>query len=86
MFLRLYLSAATKVLGKQHLANQFAFSLLCAKPQDNGLGCGHCDSCLLLNAETHPDFIQIRPDEPGKAITIGQIRNLVTRLSLKASV
>ncbi len=77
------LISGNKGLGKQHLANQYAFSLLCAKPQDNGLGCGHCDSCLLLNAETHPDFIQIRPDEPGKAITIGQIRNLVTRLSLK---
>ena len=77
------LITGNKGLGKQHLANQFAFSLLCAKPQDNGLGCGHCDSCLLLNAETHPDFIQIRPDEPGKAITIGQIRSLVTRLTLK---
>ena len=77
------LISGNKGLGKLRLANQFAFSLLCAKPQDNGLGCGHCDSCLLLNAETHPDFIQIRPDEPGKAITIGQIRNLVTRLSLK---
>ena len=70
-------------LGKQYLANQFALSLLCAKPQVNGLGCGHCVSCLLLNVETHPDFIRIRPDEPGKAITIGQIRSLVTRLALK---
>lgn len=77
------LISGNKGLGKLRLANQFAFSLLCAKPQDNGFGCGHCDSCLLLNAETHPDFIQIRSDEPGKAITIGQIRNLVTRLSLK---
>jgi DNA polymerase-3 subunit delta' len=77
------LITGNKGLGKQRLANQFAFSLLCAKPQGNGLGCGHCDSCLLLNAETHPDFIQIRPDEPGKTITIGQIRSLVTRLTLK---
>jgi len=77
------LITGNKGMGKQHLANQFAISLLCAKPQDNGLGCGLCGSCLLLNAQTHPDFIQIRPDEPGKTITIGQIRNLVTRLTLK---
>jgi len=77
------LISGNKGLGKQCLANQFAFSLLCSKPQDSGLSCGHCHSCLLLNAETHPDFIQIRPDEPGKAITIGQIRSLVTRLTLK---
>ena len=70
-------------LGKQHLADLFTASLLCAKPQDNGLGCGHCDSCLLVDAETHPDFILIKPDEPGKAITIGQIRSLVTLLTLK---
>ncbi len=77
------LITGNKGLGKQHLASQFAFSLLCENPKDNGLCCGHCDSCLLLNAETHPDFIQIRPEEPGKPITIGQIRNLVTRLTLK---
>ena len=70
-------------LGKRHLADLFAASLLCTKPEDNGLACGHCDSCLLLNAETHPDFIQVKPEEPGKVITIGQIRSLVTRLTLK---
>ena len=77
------LITGNKGLGKQYLVNQFAFSLLCVKPQDNGLSCGYCYSCLLLKADTHPDFIQIKPDEPGKAITIGQVRTLVTRLTLK---
>jgi DNA polymerase III subunit delta' len=77
------LITGNKGLGKQHLANQYAYSLLCAKKQDNGIACGHCDSCLLLDAETHPDFFLIKPEEPGKAITIGQIRSLVTRLTLK---
>lgn len=70
-------------LGKQHLANQFAFSLLCANPQADGLCCGSCDSCKLLSAETHPDFINIQPEEIGKSITIGQIRNLIMQLTLK---
>ncbi|MEI6333125.1 MAG: DNA polymerase III subunit delta' [Methylococcaceae bacterium] len=77
------LITGNKGLGKQQLARQFAFSLLCIKPQDNGLRCGHCERCLLLNAQTHPDFIEISPEEPGKTITIGQIRSLVTRLTLK---
>jgi DNA polymerase III subunit delta' len=77
------LITGNKGLGKQHLARQFAFSLLCMKPQDSGLNCGLCDRCLLLNAETHPDLIQIKPDEQGKAITVGQVRALVTRLTLK---
>jgi DNA polymerase-3 subunit delta' len=72
-----------KGLGKQHLANQYAYSLLCAKKQDNGIACGHCHSCLLLKAETHPDFMQIQPDEAKTSITIDQIRSLVTKLALK---
>ncbi len=70
-------------LGKQQLASQFAFSLLCEKPNIDGLSCGQCDRCRLLKVETHPDFIQIKPEEPGKSITIGQIRNLITGLTLK---
>ena len=77
------LITGSKGLGKLQLANQFAFSLLCSKPQINGLNCGNCNSCLLLKAETHPDLIIIKPEEPGKGINIGQIRNLVTRLTLK---
>ncbi|MCK9619803.1 MAG: DNA polymerase III subunit delta' [Methylobacter sp.] len=77
------LITGNKGLGKQQLAGQFAVALLCAAPQGNGMACGLCSSCLLVNAETHPDFIQVQPEEPGKGITIGQIRSLVTRLTLK---
>lgn len=72
-----------KGLGKQQLANQFAFALLCTQPLDNGLCCGRCDSCLLIKAETHPDFIQIKPDESKKSIAIDQIRSLISQLTLK---
>lgn len=77
------LITGNKGLGKQQLANQFAVALFCATPQANGVACGLCSSCLLVNAETHPDFIQVQPEEPGKGITIGQIRSLITRLTLK---
>ncbi|MGZ5077179.1 MAG: DNA polymerase III subunit delta' [Methylobacter sp.] len=77
------LISGNKGLGKQQLAEQFATALFCAAPQTDGLGCGVCSSCLLVNAETHPDFIRIEPEEAGKNITIGQIRNLITRLALK---
>ncbi len=77
------LITGNKGLGKQQLAEQFAASLLCGAAQANGTACGLCSSCLLVNAETHPDFIRVQPEEPGKGITIGQIRSLVTRLTLK---
>ncbi|MDI1230341.1 MAG: DNA polymerase III subunit delta' [Methylobacter sp.] len=77
------LITGNKGLGKQQLAHQFAAGLLCATPQASGTACGHCSSCLLVNADTHPDFIQIQPEEPGKGIGIGQIRSLIGRLTLK---
>ncbi len=77
------LITGNKGLGKQQLADHFATALLCATPQPNGTACGFCSSCLLINAETHPDLIQLHPEEPGKGITIAQIRSLITRLTLK---
>lgn len=77
------LITGNKGLGKQQLATQFAVALLCAAPQSDGTACGHCSSCLLVNAKTHPDFIDVQPEEPGKGIAIGQIRSLITRLTLK---
>lgn len=77
------LITGNKGLGKQQLAHQFAVALLCATPKENGMACGLCSSCLLVNAETHPDFIQVQPEESGKGIGIGQIRSLITRLTLK---
>lgn len=70
-------------LGKQQLAEHFASSLLCGDLQSNGLSCGHCQSCTLLTAETHPDFIKISPAETKKSISVDQIRHLVGQLSLK---
>lgn len=72
-----------KGLGKEQLVKQFASALLCARPQNNGLACGACSSCLLFKAETHPDFISIKPDEDKQVISINQIRSLIAQLSLK---
>lgn len=77
------LITGNKGLGKQQLAKQFAAALFCTAPQTNGIACGHCASCLLIKADTHPDFIEIYPEEEGKGIGIGQIRNLITLLTLK---
>ncbi|MDD5276654.1 MAG: DNA polymerase III subunit delta' [Methylovulum sp.] len=72
-----------KGLGKQQLVKLFANVLLCKQPRSNGFSCGRCSGCLLFQAETHPDFFYIKPDENKTVIGIGQIRNLVVQLSLK---
>lgn len=70
-------------LGKRQLADVYAAALLCNKPTSDGLACGQCSACKLLEAQTHPDYISIAPDEPGKAIGIDRIRRLIVNLALK---
>jgi len=69
-------------LGKQQLAEQFAQYLICLNRQENTY-CGHCASCKLFSANTHPDFIQVQPEEPGKAIVVDVVRGLISKLNLK---
>jgi DNA polymerase-3 subunit delta' len=70
-------------LGKRQLAEQYATALLCEHRRPDLLACGNCHSCLLLKANTHPDFISIEPETEEKAIGIETIRNLLPKLALK---
>ncbi|MFI3188518.1 DNA polymerase III subunit delta' [Crenothrix sp. D3] len=72
-----------KGVGKLQLAEQFAAALLCEQPQTDSHACGQCHSCLLLKAQTHPDFMQVQPEEGKTTIAIDQIRSLITKLTLK---
>ncbi|EKF75199.1 DNA polymerase III subunit delta' [Alcanivorax hongdengensis A-11-3] len=62
--------------GKLRLAQSLAQTLLCEKPS-GGVACGQCQGCQLSSAGTHPDLHTLYPDEPGKAIKIDQVRQLV---------
>jgi DNA polymerase III subunit delta' len=77
------LITGSKGVGKLQLAEQFANALLCEQPLADSHACGHCHSCLLLEAHTHPDFMQLQPEEGKTVIAIDQIRNLITKLTLK---
>lgn len=70
-------------LGKRQLAEQYATALLCENRGLNYLACGNCHSCLLLKANTHPDFISIEPETEEKTLGIDIIRSLLPKLALK---
>lgn len=70
-------------IGKRRLADAFAGSLMCQAPLADHSACGNCQSCKLLAAQTHTDFLLLEPDEPGKAIGIDKIRQLIVKLALK---
>jgi DNA polymerase III subunit delta' len=70
--------------GQPELLQRYVRRLLCsdAAPHQPD-ACGLCASCHLSAAATHPDFLLVEPDEPGKAIGIDKIRQLVAKLALK---
>jgi DNA polymerase-3 subunit delta' len=70
-------------LGKAQLAKALGQYLLCQQPQGDR-ACGQCKSCLLNQQGTHPDLIEIVPDEPGKPIKVDQIRALVGLITSSA--
>ncbi len=77
------LITGSKGIGKLQLAEQFAAALLCEQRQADSHACGRCHSCLLLKAQTHPDFMLVQPEEGKTTIAIDQIRSLITKLTLK---
>lgn len=82
-------------VGKRMLAEHVARSRLCAAPIE-GNPCGTCDTCGLVAAGNHPDFIVLEPsqeDEPegegaakkakvNQHIVIEQVRALLDGLGL----
>ena len=61
-------------VGKQSLADDLAAFILCKNPGD--MACGHCKSCKLVQANTHPDRIKISPEGTANTIKIDEIRKL----------
>lgn len=62
-------------IGCLDMAHAMAQFLLCNAPQQ-GISCGRCRSCLLLQADSHPDLLHVTLEEKSKAIKIKQIRHM----------
>ncbi len=78
----LLISGATGI-GKQGLATQFAYSLLCTNIGSDGFCCRNCRSCRLIESNTHPDFFEINPNEGKTTIAVEQVRKLIAETYLK---
>lgn len=72
-----YLLHGPQGIGKRALAERLMAFLLCRQPE--GLeACGHCKSCQLLKAGSHPDNYILEPVEADKPIKVDQVRDLVS--------
>ncbi len=63
-------------IGKQQFARALASRMLCLEPQ-SGLACGRCKTCTVLAAGSHPDFLELAPEEGSRVIKIDQVRELI---------
>ncbi|MBK1719474.1 DNA polymerase III subunit delta' [Thiocystis violacea] len=74
-------------VGKRHLAEALARSLLCRSPVERGRACGLCADCRLLAAGNHPDLVRVGPDPESKSgdIPIAAVRLFNERESLTPS-
>lgn len=57
--------------GRLALAATLAKTVLCREQQ--AVACGHCHSCQLFEADTHPDFHHLKP-EANKQLGVDSIR------------
>ncbi|HET6433937.1 DNA polymerase III subunit delta' [Dyella sp.] len=75
-------------LGKRVFAERFVRGLLCVQPV-GGEACGHCRSCALLAAGSHPDRVAVsyglRKDGVQRSeIVVDQVRDLSARLAMSS--
>lgn len=71
-----YLLHGPAGIGKRALAERLMALLLCKSPEALQ-ACGHCKSCHLLAAGSHPDNYMLEPEEADKPIKVDQVRALV---------
>lgn len=69
-------------VGQEALAREMVKDLICEN--DQAAACGHCHSCQLMKADTHPDFRILDGEE--SSIKVDQVRLLVRQMSQKPQV
>lgn len=62
-------------VGKTCFAKALATRVLCNQNAGD-YACGHCKSCELVEAGSHPDLLVVQPEAAGKPIKIDQIRHV----------
>lgn len=61
--------------GAEILIQHYIQRLLCTEATE-AAACGHCHSCQLFQAQTHPDFHLLAVEADKKVITVDQVRSL----------
>jgi DNA polymerase-3 subunit delta' len=68
--------------GKRHFTALLAQALLCGARSADGIPCGHCQSCTLVRAGTHPDLFRLEKEEGSKVLKVDDLREFNRRVFL----
>ena len=79
------LFAAESGCGHDAFVGTLVKSLLCLTPDEKGIACGHCRSCEVFSANSHPDFINVKTPADKQIIGVDQVRALNHFLELSRS-
>ncbi len=71
-------------IGKSQFAKALIQSSLCQQRDQQGHGCGICNSCSWFLAGTHPDLLLIHPEENSTTIKIEAVRALIERFTQRS--
>ncbi len=82
-----FLFVGPRGVGKGLFARELARALLCEAPPANAVlaACDRCDSCLLVNAGTHPDLFCVQRPADKNEFPIDLMRELCANFSLKTA-
>jgi len=78
-----WLFAGSAGTGRATVARRLAGVLLCARSSPSHEPCGECESCRLLRAGTHPDYVEVGLPEGKQSLPIESIREVQHSASLK---
>jgi len=77
-----WLLHGVKGIGKATEAMAMAALYLCESRNSDGSACGNCHGCCMVKAGSHPDFITVKRLEKKRDISVDQIREVLSFLSL----
>ena len=66
-------------VGKHDFAHKLASAMICEHPHEHMQACGVCKNCLLMKADTFPDFISVAAET--NSISVEQVRELIHELT-----